>query len=107
MHSYLTGEAGVICCSVHIGVFFVLFLLPPALAALESCQSIRQYCVCVSMYMCVCVYVYIYIYIYICVYIDIDIYRCDPLCENPAKVKHFVICFFIQKIILHMVKNVL
>ncbi len=63
MHSYLTGEAGVICCSVHIGVFFVLFLLPPALAALESCQSIRQYCVCVSMYMCVCVCIYRYRYI--------------------------------------------
>ncbi len=32
---------------------------------------------------------------------------CDPLCENPAKVILFLFYFFLQKIILHMVKNIL
>ncbi len=32
---------------------------------------------------------------------------CDPLCENPAKVIIVVILCFLQKNILHMVKNIL
>ncbi len=65
MHSYLTGEAGVICCSVHIGVFFVLFLLPPACLGCPWKLSIHKtiLCVCKYVYVCVCVCIYIYMYI--------------------------------------------
>ncbi len=32
--------------------------------------------------------------------------KCDPLCHNPAKAFFFVICRFVQKIILHMIKTI-
>ncbi len=38
---------------------------------------------------------------------DAENKECDPLSENPAKVFFFVICCFLQKIIRHMVKNIL
>ncbi len=53
-------------------------------------------------------YTDIYIYIYcICVCVCVCVCVCDPLCENPAKVIFFVICFFLQKLLLHMVKTIL
>ncbi len=33
--------------------------------------------------------------------------KCDPLSENPAKVFFCVICCFLQKIVRHMVNNIL
>ncbi len=44
-------------------------------------------------------------------YLDMNMIKtliiCDPACENPAKVIFLVIYYFLQKIILHKVKNIL